>query len=125
LENWGEILMFADKDEFIENPIVEMLNGLKYSESKLKDKFIKEYTPFIAETVSRYIGTQVDPEESEEFRVGLGAFKEAIEQYTRNQSYSFVDFAEGLIKKRLLKYLRENRRTFEEYPFSHLRKNTM
>ncbi|GAB6458317.1 RNA polymerase sigma factor SigI [Bacillus luti] len=71
-----------------------------------KDAFIVQYQPFIRESISsvcrRYITEQDD-----EYSIGLFAFKEAIEQYSYKKGNSFLAFAELLIKRDVIDYIRK------------------
>jgi RNA polymerase sigma factor len=73
----------------------------------LLNETIMAYKPFIAKTVSgvckRYIH-----ESDDEFSIGLIAFNEAIEKYTPERGSSLLSFAEVLIKRKVIDYIRKN-----------------
>ncbi len=66
---------------------------------------IESYKPFIAKNVSaickRYIS-----ESDDEFSIGLIAFNEAIQKYSPNKGSSLLSFAEIVIKRRVIDYIR-------------------
>jgi RNA polymerase sigma factor len=71
-----------------------------------KEAFIVQYQPFIRKSVSsvcrRYITEQDD-----EYSIGLFAFNQAIEQYSYTKGKSFLSFAELLIKRDVIDYMRK------------------
>lgn len=73
----------------------------------LLNETIIAYKPFIAKTVSavckRYIHDSDD-----EFSIGLIAFNEAIEKYSPERGSSLLSFAEVLIKRKVIDYIRKN-----------------
>ena len=74
-----------------------------------KEAFLLQYKPFIRKAVSsvckRYITEQDD-----EFSIGLFAFHQAIEQYSYKKGKSFFAFADLLIKRDVIDYLRKEAR---------------
>lgn len=71
-----------------------------------KEAFIVQYQPFIRKSISsvcrRYITEQDD-----EYSIGLFAFNEAIEQYSYKKGKSFLAFANLLIKRDVIDYIRK------------------
>ncbi|MEF7557097.1 RNA polymerase sigma factor SigI [Bacillus thuringiensis] len=71
-----------------------------------KEAFIVQYQPFIRKSTSsvcrRYITEQDD-----EYSIGLFAFNEAIEQYSYKKGKSFLAFADLLIKRDVIDYIRK------------------
>jgi RNA polymerase sigma factor len=72
----------------------------------LLNEIIDSYKPFIAKNVSsvckRYIY-----ESDDEFSIGLIAFNEAIEKYSPERGSSLISFAEVIIKRRVIDYIRK------------------
>ncbi|MCP8967020.1 RNA polymerase sigma-I factor [Ectobacillus ponti] len=70
-----------------------------------KEEFLRQYQPFVRKTVStvckRYISEQDD-----EYSIGLFAFHQAVEQYSYKKGKSFFAFAELLIKRDVIDYIR-------------------
>ncbi len=77
--------------------------------SRLQNKLIKKYQPFIAKTVSSVCKRYID-ETDDEFSIGLIAFNEAIEKYSVDKGSSLLSFAELLIKRRVIDYIRKEAR---------------
>lgn len=86
--------------------IVEMLYEIRNGNEKLKSDFIQDYMPFIIKTVSKYTERYVDVNNSDELSIGMSAFCEAINRYEGNKG-SFLNFAEIVIRSRLLDFLRK------------------
>ncbi|CAM3681079.1 RNA polymerase sigma factor SigI [Mesobacillus zeae] len=84
----------------------EKVAKIQQGDLKLRDDLIKSYKPFIAKTVSsvckRYISDSDD-----EFSIGLIAFNEAIQKYTPEKGNSLLSFAEVLVKRRVIDYIRK------------------
>ena len=84
-----------------------VLNVQKNEEDK--EAFIAQYRPFIRKSISavcrRYITEQDD-----EYSIGLFAFHQAIEQYSYKKGKSFLLFAELLIKRDVIDYIRKESR---------------
>ncbi len=89
----------------LEETVMEIQNGNKTKQNKL----IEDYKPFIAKNVSavckRYIS-----ESDDEFSIGLIAFNEALEKYSKEKGASFLSFGELLIKRRVIDYIRKEAR---------------
>jgi len=113
--------LYKKNEDLPINPIIELVNSMKYGELELRDKFIEEYTHFIISIVSKCVGVYTNCEEREEFRVGLEAFKESIELYSINKNPSFLNYSERLIRKRIFEYIRKNKLKFDKYPFSYFK----
>lgn len=89
------------KNKTLEELVLDVQNGDK----ELQNHLINEYKPFIAKTVSsvckRYI-TETD----DEFSIGLIAFNEAIEKYTPRKGSSLISFADVIIRRRVIDFIR-------------------
>lgn len=75
----------------------------------LRNELIEQYKPFIAKTASS-VCKRFIREEDDEASIGLIAFNEAIEKYAPHKGGSFLSFAELLIKRRLIDYIRKEAR---------------
>ncbi len=70
------------------------------------DRFIEEYKPFIAACTERTAGHYVRYGVDDELSIALSAFLEAINHYDRGRG-SFLSFAQGVIRRRLIDYFRK------------------
>lgn len=94
------------KDYSLEDKVESIQEG----DENLRNEIIEAYQPFIAKSVSavckRYIKDNDD-----EYSIGMIAFNDAIELYSRKKGASFLSFAQVIIKRKIIDYIRkENRR---------------
>ncbi|MBL4952463.1 RNA polymerase sigma factor SigI [Neobacillus sp. OS1-32] len=98
----GLLFMAKKKKLTLEETVALIQQG----NSSLLNELIDAYKPFIAKTVSsvckRYIY-----ETDDEFSIGLIAFHEAIEKYSPERGSSLLSFAEVIIKRRIIDYIRK------------------
>lgn len=85
----------------------------------LKEEFISDYTPFILKTVARITGKYVDIENSEEYSIALMAFDEAINCFDIGKNKSFLGFSDLVINRRIIDYIRKNRKNKNVFPFTY------
>ncbi|MCH1627552.1 RNA polymerase sigma factor SigI [Fredinandcohnia quinoae] len=87
----------------------ETVISIQKGDKDLQNDLIEKYKPFIAKNVSavckRYI-----TESDDEFSIGLIAFNEAVEKYNSTKGSSLLSFAELLIKRRVIDYIRKEAR---------------
>jgi RNA polymerase sigma factor len=80
---------------------------IQQGDCTLQNELIDSYKPFIAKIVSsvckRYIR-----ESDDEFSIGLIAFNEAIEKFSSEKGRSLLSFAEVIIKRRVIDYIRKD-----------------
>ncbi|NMD71429.1 RNA polymerase sigma factor SigI [Bacillus sp. DNRA2] len=85
----------------------ESIALIQQGDRTLQNELIENYKPFIAKTVSavckRYIY-----ETDDEYSIGLIAFNEAIEKFSTEKGKSLLSFAEVIIKRRVIDYIRKN-----------------
>lgn len=100
-------LLFLAKKK--QKTLEEKVALIQQGDLTLRDDLIQAYKPFIAKSVStvckRYI-SQTD----DEFSIGLIAFNEAIEKYSSNKGNSLLSFADILIKRRVIDFIRQQNR---------------
>jgi RNA polymerase sigma factor len=107
--------------------ILEDLEGIKITtllskakfDNQFKNKFIGKYRPFIIKVVLDFTFIKGEVTESDEFSIGLMAFNEAIDSYDLKQNYKFINFAKKVIERRIIDYLRQEKKRKVEYPFSY------
>lgn len=106
--------------DYIGETATEIVEKIKKGDKQLKDKFIKDYIPFILNIVSGFCSCKTsDLKSSDEYSIGLMAFDEAIERFDIKRSKSFLKFAEMVIKKRMIDYYRKvSAVDKKEIPFS-------
>ena len=87
-------------------------------EPGLRDTFIAAYRPYIAKVTSRFCKRYIDPTCDDEFSIALSAFNEAIDQFSPTAGKSFLGFAETVIRRRLIDYVRKEQRHAHTVPMS-------
>ncbi|WP_058308326.1 RNA polymerase sigma-I factor [Gracilibacillus massiliensis] len=96
-----------DRDYRLEDQIEYIQRG----DEQLRNEIIKAYQPYIARCVSdvckRYIKKNND-----EFSVGMIAFNEAIQLYSKDKGASFLAFAQVIIKRKVIDYIRKEQRQY-------------
>jgi RNA polymerase sigma factor len=74
-----------------------------------RNDLIKQYQPFIAKVTSKVCKQYID-QSRDEFSVGIEAFNEAIDHFQSKQGSSFLSFAEMVIRRRVIDYIRKETR---------------
>lgn len=83
-----------------------------------RNQFITDYQPYVAKVTSRFCKRYIDPSRDDEFSIALGAFNEAINQFSPESGRSFLSFAETVIRRRLIDYIRKESRFTGQIPYS-------
>jgi RNA polymerase sigma factor len=86
--------------------IIEQIDKIKNGDDLLKNDFIKDYMPFIINTISKNTEKYVDVKNSDELSIGMAAFFEAIQKYDIDKG-NFLSFASLIIKNRVIDYIRK------------------
>lgn len=84
----------------------EAIHLIQQGDAALQNEIIDSYKPFIAKTVSSVCKRYIH-ESDDEFSIGLIAFNEAIQKYSSEKGSSLISFAEVLIKRRVIDYIRQ------------------
>jgi RNA polymerase sigma factor len=90
-------------------PLEETIEKIHQGDTVLREELIESYKPFIAKTVSSVCKRYIH-ESDDEFSIGLIAFNEAIEKYSSEKGSSLLSFAEVMIKRRVIDYIRQQSR---------------
>lgn len=88
---------------------VTIVKKIQEGDEKLREQFICDYRPFILKSVSKFCGRFIEIENDEEYSIGMIAFNEAINGYSSNKGCSFIGFADTVIRRRLIDYIRKNK----------------
>lgn len=84
----------------------------------LRNQIITEYQPFIAKVTSRFCRRYIDPSRDDEFSIALEGFDEALNKFSSDSGRSFLSFAETVIRRRLIDYIRKEQRYLQQVPLS-------
>lgn len=96
------ILFKLSKKETLEDKVLAIQKG----DQVLQNELIRQYKPFIAKTVSQVCKRYIN-EQDDEFSIGLMAFHESIEKYSTEKGSSLLSFAELIIKRRVIDFIRK------------------
>ncbi len=100
------LFRLGKKNQTLEEKVFLIQKG----DHELRNQIIEQYKPFVAKTVSsvckRYIR-----ENDDEFSIGLIAFNDAIDKYSIDKGSSLFAFAELVIKRKVIDYIRKEART--------------
>ncbi|KAA0546646.1 RNA polymerase sigma factor SigI [Bacillus sp. BGMRC 2118] len=96
------ILFKLGKKETLEDKVLAIQKG----DTNLQNELIKQYKPFIAKTVSQVCKRYIN-EQDDEFSIGLIAFHESIDKYSTEKGSSLLSFAELIIKRRVIDFIRK------------------
>lgn len=91
---------------------------IQQGDLRLRNQFITDYQPYVAKVTSRFCKRYVDPARDDEFSIALGAFNEAINQFSAESGRSFLGFSEQVIRRRLIDYVRKEQRFSQQLPYS-------
>lgn len=98
----GLLFLTKKRKKTLEDTVLKIQQG----EIQLLNETIDSYKPFIAKTVSSVCKRYIH-ESDDEFSIGLIAFNEAIQKYSTERGSSLLSFAEVMIKRRVIDYIRK------------------
>ncbi|MBF8983293.1 RNA polymerase sigma-I factor [Lutibacter sp. B2] len=104
-------------DFFNKHSLTKRLEKIKIGDCDERGKLIEEYIPFIIKTISNTTNKYIESENSDEYSIGIEAFNEAIDKYEFSKG-SFINFAELVIKSRILDYIRKMSKHEASIPMS-------
>lgn len=81
-------------------------------------EFIARYEPYILKVTSGFCKRYIDPARDDEYSIALLAFNEAINGFSKTAGRSFLGFAETVMRRRLIDYLRKEQRHTQSVPYS-------
>ncbi|MEM5017861.1 RNA polymerase sigma factor SigI [Metabacillus indicus] len=99
------LFKLGKKKPTLEETVLQIQDG----DTQLQNTLIDQYKPFVAKTVSSVCKRYID-EKDDEFSIGLIAFNEAIEKYSTEKGSSLLAFAELIIKRKVIDYIRKEAR---------------
>ncbi|MFD2617882.1 RNA polymerase sigma-I factor [Terrilactibacillus laevilacticus] len=89
----------------LENNIYKIQQG----DESLRNRILEAYQPFIKKVVSKVCNRFID-HTMDEFSIGLVAFNEAMNQYRKGQGSKFLTFADMVIRRRIIDFIRKETR---------------
>lgn len=101
---------FISKAMETDLPLEEKVQMIQEGQEEYRNELIDSYKPFIRKVLSKVCKRYID-HTMDEYSVGLFAFNEAINQYQPTQGTKFLTFADMVIQRRVIDFIRkENRR---------------
>ena len=103
-----------------------LIANIKNGDNRLREEFIKDYIPFILKSITKVVPGKKSIKDSDEYSIGLIAFNEAIESFDDTKSgrtFNFFSFAEQIIRRRIIDYIRSISKKSTEIPFSYFKEN--
>ncbi|WP_307719825.1 RNA polymerase sigma factor SigI [Paenibacillus kobensis] len=91
---------------------------IREGDEQARSEFIASYEPFILKVTSGFCKRYVNPAQDDEYSIALLAFNEAIDGYSPTAGRSFLGFAETVIRRRLIDYVRKEQRHNQSVPYS-------
>jgi len=96
----------------------QQVERIQEGDLRLRNQFITDYQPYVAKVTSRFCKRYIDPARDDEFSIALVAFNEAVNQFSSSAGRSFLSFAETVIRRRLIDYVRKEQRFAQNVPYS-------
>jgi len=90
------------------------------NDNAIENELIKEYKNFIASCARKTAGKYIT-DQDDEVSIAMLAFHEALSKYDSEKG-SFLNFANIMIKNRMIDYIRKEKRNAPSIPFSELSK---
>lgn len=94
------------KDTSIDQIIMSVQDG----NSEAQNYLLRTYKPFVAKCVSEVCKKYINPSQDDEFSIGLYGFNEAMIHYSLEKGSSFFSFANIVIKRKVIDYIRASQR---------------
>ncbi len=108
------------RSDYDNGSILDILSMIRNGDVFLKNKFIGDYRPFIKKVIKKTTRITGHIEDSDEYSVALIAFNEAIDCYNESKNCKFIHFAEQVIRRRIIDFIRLNSRiNNKEFPFTY------
>lgn len=93
-----------------EMDIYDLVFLAQQGNESIQNHLLQLYAPFIAKCASEVCKRYIYPEQDDEFSIGLLGFNEAIMEYSPERGSSFFSFANLVIKRRIIDYIRSNKK---------------
>ncbi|MFC4776888.1 RNA polymerase sigma factor SigI [Paenibacillus sp. GCM10023252] len=96
----------------------EIVLRIREGDELVREEFIADYKPYILKVTSRFCKRYIEAGRDDEFSIALSAFNEAINGFSAGAGRSFLGFAETVIRRRLIDYIRKEQRHQSRVPYS-------
>lgn len=102
----------------VEATLEQLIEEVQAGDVLVRNQLLKDYQPFIAKIASKLCKRYIDPTRDDEYSVALSAFNEAMNHFSSNQSNSFLSFAETVIRRRLIDFIRREQKYVGQIPMT-------
>lgn len=89
------------------NRLEDLIIRVQKGDKQLQNQLLISYQPFIARAVSAVCKRYIEPKSDDEYSIGLFAFNEAILKYKSGCGSSFLSFANLVVKRKIIDYIRQ------------------
>jgi RNA polymerase sigma factor len=97
-----------------------LLKSAQAGHRDAREELIKRFRPLVIKTASSLSGKYIDAARDDELSIGMLAVNQAIDTFKSEGGTSFFNYAEIVIKRRLIDYYRKEQRQKKAIPFSSL-----
>jgi len=97
-----------------------LLKSAQAGHQNAREELIKRFRPLVIKTASSLTGRYIDVSRDDEVSIGMLAVNQAIDTFKTEGGTSFFNYAEILIKRRLIDFYRQQQRGVKTIPFSSL-----
>jgi RNA polymerase sigma factor len=97
------------------NTLIEQIQA---GDVDLRNRVLSNYHPFIAKSASKLCKRYIDPSRDDEFSVAISAFNEAMDHFSPSHGSSFLSFAETVIHRRLIDFIRKEQKYRDQIPMT-------
>jgi len=91
----------------------EKVTSAQEGNEEVLNHLLEKYQPFIAKCVSNVCKRYINREKDDEFSIGLSAFHNAIKSFCPKRGSSFLSFANLVISRRVIDYIRTKQKHVE------------
>ncbi|MGI6678642.1 MAG: RNA polymerase sigma-I factor [Dehalobacterium sp.] len=85
-----------------------------------REQLIKRFRPLVIKTASTLCGRYINTDQDDEVTIGMIAVNQAIDTYRADGGTRFFNYAEIIIKRRLIDHYRREQRLSRAMPFSSI-----
>lgn len=101
-----------------EPTLQEIIMNIQAGDMILRNQLLRDYQPFVAKCASKLCKRYIDPTRDDEFSIALSAFNEAMDHFAPAQGSSFLSFAETVIRRRLIDFIRKEQKYRDQIPLT-------
>lgn len=83
-----------------------LVHDARTGDALARSELLEAYSPFVLRVASQTAKRYIHKEQDDEFSIALMAMNEAIDRFDPDKNASFLNFADTVIKRRLIDYFR-------------------